>query len=62
MLSLHLNWFDWVPFRMSFKSASIMFWAVVVTLLGARVALHEQIALGTSPAGYVMAWLKTFIG
>lgn len=47
---------------MSFKSASIVFWAVVVTLLGARVALHDQIALGTSPAGYVVAWLKTLVG
>lgn len=47
---------------MSFKTASLSFWAIVVTLLGARVALHEQIALGTSPAGYVVAWLKAFVG
>lgn len=46
---------------MTFKTASIMFWTVIVTLLGARVAFHDQIALG-SPAGYMVAWLKTLIG
>ncbi|HMO30526.1 hypothetical protein [Enterovirga sp.] len=46
---------------MTFKSASIAFWMVIVALLGARVAFHDQISLG-APAGYVMAWLKTLVG
>ena len=47
---------------MSFKSASLLFWAVIAGLLVARVALHDQIALDTSSAGQLLAWLKTFVG
>lgn len=46
---------------MTFKTASLLFWTLVVALLGARVALHEQIALG-SPAGQFVAWLRTLAG
>ena len=45
---------------MSFKTASLVFWTVVVALLGARVAFHDQIALG-APAGQLIAWLKSFV-
>jgi hypothetical protein len=46
---------------MTFKLASTLFWTVIVALLAARVALHDQIALGTS-AGQMLAWLRTLIG
>ena len=46
---------------MTFKTASLLFWTLVVGLVGARVVLHEQIALGAS-AGQLVAWLRTLVG
>lgn len=51
-----LGWFG-----LSFKRASIVFWSVVGALLSARVVLHDQIALGDTPVGQAVAWLRTFI-
>lgn len=47
---------------MSFKSAAFLFWTVIAGLLLARVALHDQIALDSSSAGQLLAWLRTVIG
>lgn len=61
MLSVQPIMLGQTVFRMTFKTASIVFWAVIVALLGARVALHDQIALGATP-GHVIAWLRTLVG